>query len=236
MTLEEIRWGNEDIGPKLLEQIINREGIGSLLAEGSRIMASELGVDPGLAAHVKGLEIPMHDPRAYLNQGLSYMTCCTGANHNKGDIYGVDSDFGSFGRVRKQDRFTVDGRELIVKEIQDIRNIFDSAVMCNWSFLPLPIITKLFKDATGCKILGNKRNLFKAAERGDTLKRLISCKLGCSRKDDYLPKIVTAPLSSGGSRDIEIDLEKNLKVYYELAGWDWETGWPTKEKLEELGI
>jgi len=85
-------------------------------------------------------------------------------------------------------------------------------------------------------MLSNKKYLLKAAERGNTLKRLISCKLGCSRKDDSLPKIVTAPLSSGGSRDIKIDLEKNLKVYYELAGWNWETGWPTKEKLEELGI
>ncbi len=236
MTIEEIKWGNEELGAKLLNQIINREGIGNLLAEGTRIMARELGVDPGLAAHVKGLEIPMHDPRAYLNQALSYMTCCTGANHNKGDIYGVDSDFGSFGRVRKDDRFTVDGREILVKEIQDIRNIFDSAVMCNWSFLPMPIMTKLFKNATGIKGLANKKTLLQAAERGNTLKRLISCKLGCTREDDQLPKIVTTPLSSGGSRDIEINLEHNLKVYYELAGWDWETGAPTKEKLQELGI
>ncbi len=34
----------------------------------------------------------------------------------------------------------------------------------------------------------------------------------------------------------KIALEKNLKTYYKLRGWDWETGAPTNEKLIELGI
>ena len=98
------------------------------------------------------------------------------------------------------------------------------------------ILTKLLKLATGFSSLGNKKKLFLAGERATNLKRLISCKLGCKREDDYLPKIVTKALESGGSAGIKVDLEDNLKTYYQVRGWDWETGWPTKEKLDELGI
>ena len=65
---------------------------------------------------------------------------------------------------------------------------------------------------------------------------MISCKLGCKREDDYLPKIVTRALETGGSAGIKVDLEDNLKAYYQFRKWDWDTGAPTQEKLDELGI
>ena len=236
INLEEIRWGNEKIVLRLLDQIIRREGIGNILAEGVKIMAEKLGVDPGLAAHVKGLEIPMHDPRAYLGQALTYMTSCTGANHNKGDFYNIDGDAASFQKIRKKDRFTVNKREKAIMFYQDLANVYDSAVICNFTHLNDTALARLLKASTGIQSLGNSGTLFKIGERASNLKRLISCKLGCRREDDYLPKIVSTALETGGSAGIAVDLEENLKVYYEKRGWDWETGWPTKEKLEKLGI
>ncbi len=236
IKLEELKWGNEDVVIKLLNQIINREGIGDILAEGVRIMAEKLGVDPDLAAHVKGLEIPMHDPRAYLGQALTYMTSCIGASHEKGDFFNIDGDAASFVKIRKDDRFNINGREESVALLQDLTNIFDSAVICNFPHINIPILTRLLKAATGFSSLGNKKKLFLAGERATNLKRLISCKLGCKREDDYLPKIVANALETGGSAGIKVDLEDNLKTYYQIRGWDWETGWPTKEKLEALGI
>lgn len=233
---EEIKWGNEDLLIKLLNQIINREGIGNLLAEGVRKMAKEFDVDPELAAHVKGLEIPMHDPRAYLGQALSYMTCCVGANHNKGDFFNIDGDAASYSKIRKGDRFVVDGREAAVLMYQDVTNIYDSATVCQFPHIKIPILGRLFKAATGFNSLGNKKTLLVAGERANNLKRLISCKLGCTRQDDHLPKIVCQPIESGGAAGIKVDLEKNLKIYYDLRGWDWETGAPSKEKLQQLGI
>ena len=73
MTIDEIRWGNEEIGPKLLKQIVNREGIGNILAEGSKIAAEKLGNDSeNFAVHVNGLEIPGYDPRGTFGMGLAY--------------------------------------------------------------------------------------------------------------------------------------------------------------------
>jgi aldehyde:ferredoxin oxidoreductase len=236
IELEEIKWGNEETVLKLLKKIINREGIGNILADGVKIMAEKFGVDPELAAHVKGLEIPMHEPRAYVGQALSYMTCCCGANHNKGDFFNIDGDAASYRRMRKGDRFSVDGRELSVMLYQDLTNLYDSACVCQFPHINIPILTKFFKASTGFNSWGNKKKLFMAGERANNLKRLISCKLGITRNDDHLPKIVVEPFEGGGCAGIRLDLENNLKKYYNHRGWDWETGAPTKEKLKELGI
>ncbi len=236
INLEEIHWGNEEIVLKLLDQIIRRQGIGDILAEGVRKIAEKLGVDPNLAAHVKGLEVPMHDPRAYLCQALTYMTGCTGANHNKGDFYNIDGDAASYTRIKKRDRFTVNKREKAVMSYQDLTNIYDSSVICNFTHINDAALARLLKASTGISSFGNSANLFKIGERATNLKRLISCKLGITRKDDYLPKIVSKALDTGGAAGIAIDLEENLKTYYEKRGWDWETGYPTKETLEKLDI
>ena len=78
--------------------------------------------------------------------------------------------------------------------------------------------------------------LLRVGERASNLKRLISCKLGITRKNDYLKRINSKALDSGGAAGVNIDLEENLKTYYKIRGWNWETGWPTKEKLDELKI
>jgi len=236
IKLEEIRWGNGELVLNLLDQIIKREGIGDILAEGVKVMAEKFGVDPDLAAHVKGLEIPMHDPRAYLGQALTYMTGCTGANHNKGDFFNIDGDAASYAKIRKKDRFTVNKREKSIMAYQDLTNIYDSAVICNFTHINDLTLTRLFKAATGIQSFSSSGNLFKIGERASNLKRLISCKLGCKREDDYLPKIVTIALKSGGTAGITVDLEENLKVYYEKRGWDWDTGFPSEETLEKLEI
>jgi len=199
-------------------------------------MAKELEVDPELAAHVKGLEIPMHEPRAYVGQALSYMTCCVGANHEKGDFFNIDGNGARVSKIKMGDRFNIDGRENYVRDMQDIANIWDSAVICNFTHLDFPFLTKLLKFSTGFASLGKRKTLLQAGERASNIKRLISCKLGTTKKDDSLPKIVKKAFKTGGCAGVELNLEDNLKAFYKERGWDWETGLPTKEKLEELGI
>ncbi|MFX0019338.1 MAG: aldehyde ferredoxin oxidoreductase family protein [Promethearchaeota archaeon] len=236
INLEDIKWGNGDLTVKLVEKISKTEGIGKLLSKGVKIMAEELEVDPELAAHVKGLEMPMHDPRAYNGQALSYMTCCCGASHEKGEFYHIDGNGVNITGIKKADRFDINGREKDVINMQDLANLYDSAVICNKPYVNIPHLTKIFQAATGFKSLGNKRRMLKAGERANSVKRLISCKLGVTRDDDHLTKINTNPIPYGGTAGNKLELDENLRKYYEIRGWDWETGRPTKEKLEELGI
>lgn len=236
IDIGEIQWGNTDTILKLLDKIARREGIGNVLADGVRIMAKKFGVDPELAAHVKGLEIPMHDPRAFAGQALSYMTCYMGANHEKCDWFGAELLLFKYPKIRVKagDRVSIKGREKGVAALQDLRAIDDSATNCNFINPPLDHIIEYINAATNFDF--NKKSLMLVGERINTLKRLISCKLGTTKEDDRLPKHVLAELKSGKTEGVKLDMEGSLESYYKIRGWDWETGWPTKEKLGELNI
>ncbi|HEX7474875.1 MAG TPA: aldehyde ferredoxin oxidoreductase family protein, partial [Dehalococcoidales bacterium] len=87
----EIKWGDGAVILKLLDMIIKQEGFGVILSKGVKEMAVLLGVDPEEAAHVKGLEFPMHDSRAYQGAALSYAVGPRGACHLKGSFYNLDA-------------------------------------------------------------------------------------------------------------------------------------------------
>ena len=236
INLEKIRWGNGDLLFELIEAISKKQGIGIVLAEGVLSMAKEFGVDPELAAHVKGLEIPMHDPRAFAGQALSYITCCVGANHEKCDWFTVEMGSINFSRYKIQggDRTSIKRREKGVMALQDIRAIDDSAVNCNF---PHPSLEDIAGHINAATDFGYDINsILSVGERINTLKRLINCNLGITRADDRLPGHVLKVLKSGKTTDVKIELEDNLQKYYEARGWDTKTGIPTDEKLKELNI
>lgn len=236
IKIEEIKWGNGDLVLKLIDKISTRDGIGDVLAEGVRIMAEKFKVDPELAAHVKGLEVPMHDPRAFAGQALSYMTCCIGASHEKCDWFSAEMGNVAYTklRIKSGDRQKIDRREKGVMALQDLRAIDDSAVNCNFRNPKLADFIGYINAATGLNY--NRASLLKVGERINNVKRVISCNLGISRADDKLAGINTRVLNKGKIAGIKLDLESNLKRYYQDRGWDWETGKPTEEKLKELGI
>jgi len=237
IKLEDIKWGNGKLILELIEKISKREGLGELLGEGVRIMAEKLGVDPELAAHVKGLEMPMHDPRAFAGQALSYITCYLGANHQKCDWYSVEITTASYPDLRVKigkRRSSIKGREKGVIALQDIRAIDDSAVNCSFISLSLEHIKGHINAVTGFNY--DKKSILQVGERINNLKRLINCKLGITREDDKLPGILKQELKSGKTVHVKLDLEESLKLYYKRRCWDWETGKPTEEKLKELNI
>ena len=237
IRLEDIKWGNGELILNLVEKITKREGIGSVLAEGVRIMAEKLEVDPGLAAHVKGLEIPMHEPRAFAGQALTYMTGNVGADHNKGDWYQAElgsTVYESIRVTRSKGRNNINGREKGIANLQDLRAIDDSAVNCNMLHLTMENIIGYINAATGFNY--DKKSLMEVGERIINLERVISCNLGITRKDDKLPSHLTKTLPSGRIMGVKLDVEENLKKYYKRRGWDWETGRPSEEKLKQLNI
>lgn len=236
IKIEDIKWGNGELVLKLVDKIAKRDGIGDVLAEGVRIMAEKFEVDPELAAHVKGLEMPMHDPRAFDGQALSYMTCCVGANHEKADWFTAEMGNVVYTnlRIKGGDRHKIDRREKGVMALQDLRAIDDSAVNCNFRNPDLEDIIGYVNAATGFNY--NRKSFMKVGERINNIKRVISCKMGITRADDKLAGINTKVLPMGKIAGVKLDLDKNLERYYKERGWDWDTGAPTQEKLDELGI
>ncbi len=233
----DISWGDSGGIFRLIEQMARNEGAGALLNKGVKRMAAELGVDPDLAAHVKGLEIPMHDPRAFMGMALSYATGPRGACHERADFFMLD-----LGLVKQQclgldagtDRFSLDGRVADVARLQNVRELDNAFLRCVFASLPMDITAGLMGLATGAP--WTMEDLERAGDRSFTLKRMLNCRLGVTRADDRLPGIVTRPYAEGSNAGFVPDVDKYLKEYYDARGWDWDTGRPAEKKLAELGL
>ena len=85
----ELTFGNGDLVVALVEKIARREGIGDMLAQGTRAIAEKLGQgSEKFAMHVKGLELPAYDSRAAKITGLGFVTANRGGDHMTGYIQG----------------------------------------------------------------------------------------------------------------------------------------------------
>ena len=233
----EILWGDSECLLKLLQMIINQEGFGKTLSKGVKKMAEALGVDPDEAAHVKGLEIPMHDPRAYQGAALTYAVGPRGACHLKGGFYSFDVPGNEIGLdlgISFTDKNDPAQKGAFSAKILHFCEIYNSLTLCQFSPIPAGMIAQLLSDITGVEYTA--MDLLTFGERSLNLKRAINNWLGVTRMDDRLPAIARNALSEGATAGIEPDLELMLKDFYKVSNWDWETGKPAKSKLLELGL
>jgi aldehyde:ferredoxin oxidoreductase len=232
----ELRWGDIEPALALIEQIAHREGFGAILAEGARHLGQQYGVED-LAVQVNGLEVPMHDPRAFAGMGLAYATSPRGACHNKGgDMFRVDLGGAIYELgIDVGNRFeSSTDKALVTSRIQDWRTLQDSMVMCMFNNADVHLILDMLNAATGWDL--QMSDLLPLGERAFNLKRLLNGKLGLTSANDRLPKLLLQPLMDEEVETHVPDMEVLLPAYYRVRGWDRQTGMPTTEKLRELGL
>jgi len=231
----EILWGDGRMIVKLTGMIIRQEGIGKLLSQGTLRMAEAFGRDPGEAAQVKGMEMAMHDPRAFTGMAISYATGPRGACHLKGDYYNIE--LGNFileYNILPGDRFQSAGKAEMAAKYQNFKDLFDTFALCKFAAYTPTLICQIINGITGWDY--TPEMLLATGERSIAIKRAINNKLGLTRADDKLPKICLEVLKEGSSADKLPDMELMLREYYAYRKWDRETGKPTKERLLELGL
>lgn len=231
----DLKWGDGDTIVKLVRMMIDQQGVGKLLSGGTLRMARELGRDEGEAAQVKGLEIPMHDPRAFHGQALSYATGPRGACHLKGDHYSVDmggavAELG----IAPGERLSSQGKAVSAAKYQSLKDLYDSLTLCKFAPLSVTQICRILNAITGWQY--TPETLLQTGDRTINLKRAISNRLGLGREDDRLPEICLEALDEGSTEGVVPDMYQLLKEYYEYRHWDWDTGKPKKQKLVELGL
>jgi aldehyde:ferredoxin oxidoreductase len=229
----ELRWGDIDAAIALLNQIGKKERFGAIVAEGVKRMGERYGL-PDDAAHVKGLEIPMHDPRAFAATALAYTTSPRGACHNKDDAWAAgfgmsNPDIG----IVPGDRFGDDKANMVTTN-QNWRAFGDSLGLCHYALVPVPELLDIINTSTGWNM--DFDGIMRTGERIFQLQRAMGCRLGVTAADDRLPSIIMTPLSDGGTEGHVPNVEKMLSEYYALRGWDTATGKPSRERLISLGL
>ncbi len=228
-------WGDPAPAIRLVDMIAQREGIGDLAAEGARAVAAHFGV-PDLAVQVKNLEMAYHDPRAFIAQGLIYATASRGADHMSGDCYEVGR-----GRIIPELGLDlIDRHEISMEQaaqaarVMDFRSFTNSAIMCHFEDPQVDNLLGLLRAVAG--IDADTAWIARTGERITNLKRALNNRLGATRADDTLPKLVRQALRNSNTEGVTPALDELLPLYYEVRGWDWETGKPCPERLVALEL
>jgi aldehyde:ferredoxin oxidoreductase len=228
-----LTWGNIEAGIELIHQIGKNQGFGAVLAGGTKRMAQRYNRPPGEAVQTKGLEIPMHDSRAFHSMGLVYATSPRGADHNKSDGYQIDGGVGHFDLGLNADDRWGDEKAAMVEKSQNFRALTDSIGICHFAMIPFTMLVDMINASTGWDT--DMDELLRAGERVFQLQRALSCRLGISAEDDVLPELIMRPIPDSGQEGHLPNMEKMLPEYYALRDWKV-SGKPSKKRLEKLGM
>ncbi|HEY4689687.1 MAG TPA: aldehyde ferredoxin oxidoreductase family protein [Anaerolineae bacterium] len=236
----ELRWGDADAIIAMIHKIGRREDIGDMLAEGVREAARRIGQGTQqYAIHVKGLELPYHDPRGFVSMGVNYATASRGACHLEALTYwrGVglewpgwqDGDAQAWVERKRFDSSL--GAETAVA-FQNYMTTYNPLGLCKFitkgSFTPAQT-AELVNQALGWNWTAG--DVLETGARLFNFKRLINVRLGVSRKDDALPiRLTSEPRPTGSAAGVLPDMDVMLPEYYRLRKWD-ENGVPTAEAL-----
>ena len=238
----DLTFGNAEAMVEMVERIALRKGLGALLGEGTKKASEKIGKGSGeFAMHVKGEEIPMHEPRFKQGMGLHYSVHATGADHCTG-IHDNLIKLNSLGWESIDVTESIPSTELSPQKARMVYQVGLWRHLANYLGLCLfvPWSYQQIRDAveaiTGWPMSYWK--LMKAVERGITLARIFNLREGFSTKDDRLPQRFATSPAEGPLKDVVVDpeaLTKAQSVYYGMLGWN-EKGIPTYERLVELDI
>ena len=216
-----LRFGDGEALLRALDEIGRREGLGALLAEGSRRAAEAVGQGSGdFALQVKGLELPGYEPRTLQAMALGLAVNARGADHNRSGAYEADLS-------GDLDRFA--GGEAHVRaaiETEDRAAVMDSMILCK--FLrgvftdPFREWADLLRTVTGWDIDGAE--LRATARRIVLAKRMFNLREGWVPADDWLPaRLLQEPLTLGSGRTASLSaqtLRAMVDSYYAARGLD----------------
>jgi aldehyde:ferredoxin oxidoreductase len=216
-----LRFGRGDTLLSLLDRIARRDGLGELLAEGTRRAAAAIGGDaPKFAPHVKGLEIPGYEPRALQAMALGFAVGSRGADHNRSGAY--EADFSA-----AADRLHGDEHSAaLAVETEDRAALVDSLILCK--FLR-GVFTDLYADSaellrlvTGWDVTTDE--LRATAKRIVTAKKRFNEREGWTPAEDTLPeRFLSEGLPAGTAPGATLPRERlraMIAAYYKERGWN----------------
>ena len=247
-----LKFGDAKAMLSMVEMIAKREGIGDILAEGSKRAAKKFGKDAErIAVQVKGEELAMHDGRVKGMVGFGYAVSPIGADHV---VVEHDSDFDfnapdlfieqvkSLGLLKRCKTSGMDHQKIrMFCYLQNHFSFLDSLCLCVFAFAPVRAfkmahLVEICSAVTGWEM--SLWEMMKLGERRVNMFKAFNVREGFTPDDDCLPPRMFEPIQSGplkGSRFSEDELKQMRDLYYKMRNWDNE-GKPTMAKLIELDL
>jgi aldehyde:ferredoxin oxidoreductase len=237
-------WGSEEAILKLIECIAARTGIGNILAEGSYRAAGQLGKETArYLVTTKKMEMTDMDPRGMKAWGLGYATSSRGPCHTRAYPAAEQAPSEVVKRwtgFELKDPLSEDpSKGGLVAWYENLRVLSDCLETCKFYSRSALVDPEIFCDILKC-VTGNvytAKDLLCAGERVNNVERIYNLRCHLIPEDDSLPdKLTRIPMPEGPCQGETIRIDEMLRAYYKARGWDSETGIPTREKLESLGL
>ncbi len=245
----ELNWGNSDAIITLLRKMIKREGIGDILADGTKKAVERLGDDTAIAAmHIGGQEPGMHDSRMDPQLGLHYVADPTPGRHTGGSrqtynglaLHLICSWVPKPEKEKKALEYIPSEKEAI-KSVGSAcyKELLDGAGGCyygmllgnnNWN------IVEMLNAATGWAYTGDQ--YMEIGKRIQTMRQLFNAKHHVPITEWALPDRMAGkpPLKEGPLKGRTLQNEEMVRLHWKAFGWDEKTGIPTEKTIEQLGI
>jgi aldehyde:ferredoxin oxidoreductase len=242
----ELNFGNGDGAVAVAEMICHREGIGNLLAEGTRIASARIDEERGTnsrnwAMNIKGLECPGYDARALKTFSVGLATGTRGGCHNRSAAYDPDIK-------GETNRFTVDAtRGEVAARSEEYAAVYDTLPLCKFIRRCFtgkadragawPAIAGLINATTGWNFDYDAVDAI--GVRSHEMKKAFNIREGWTSQDDDLPwRWKHEDFSEGASAGTHVtqeELDYLKSIYYQAKGWTAE-GLIPKQKLIDLGM
>jgi len=213
-----LKFGDSEAMLRAIDLIGSREGVGNLLAEGSRRAAQTIGHNSiSIAPQVKGLEIPGYEPRALQTMALGFAVGARGADHNRSGAYEVD-----FSDKVDRRHVTLDAVRHAI-DTEDKAALMDSLIVCRFLrgvFEDFYVETAaMLRSVTGWDV--------SAGELRETARRIVSAKrqfnllAGWTPAEDTLPeRFLNTPLPNDPAASLSRDrLDGLVAEYHRQRGW-----------------
>ncbi|HEY6345421.1 MAG TPA: aldehyde ferredoxin oxidoreductase family protein [Bryobacteraceae bacterium] len=203
---------------RAIDLIGSRQGIGDLLAEGSRRAAQAIGHDSlSIAPQVKGLEIPGYEPRALQTMALGFAVGARGADHNRSGAYEVD-----FSEKVDRRHVTIEAVRHAI-ETEDKAALMDSLILCK--FLRgvfddfYAEAAEMLRCVTGWDV--DSSELHETARRIVSAKRQFNVLAGWTPAEDTLPeRFLDTPLPNDPAASLSRErLAALVAEYHRQRAW-----------------
>jgi aldehyde:ferredoxin oxidoreductase len=213
-----LTFGSGDAVLRAIDLIGRREGLGQLLAEGSRRAAEIIGQGSiAFAPQVKGLEIPGYEPRGLQTMALGFAVGARGADHNRSGAYDVD-----FSDKVDRRNATLDSVPYAI-ETEDKAALMDSLILCKFLRRVLEDFhgeaAAMLRAVTGWDVTADE--LRDTARRIVAAKRQVNLLAGWTPAEDTLPdRFFDAPLPNDPQASLSRErLQELVAEYHRQRGW-----------------
>jgi len=237
----ELGWGNPDAMIAVLGMMGRREGLGDILADGTRAAAAKIGRGAEqYAMHIHGQEIPQHGIRHAPGYATSYSLDATPSRHTQGGFAYVERFKGKITGLDFPDHNKYDyaGKGEWSAKMHNIFHIIQAAGVCLLGYLAIDF-NSLPENMNA--IVGwdyTLDDLFRIGERIGNLRQAFNIREGLDLREFKIPDRETGrpPLEKGPLAGVTVDVETQQRDYLKAMDWDIKTAQPSRQKLVELGL